>query len=122
MADVALNWATAEVKGGKLTVELEGKPAKAWKESFETTVTLLRGGDWGEVQVKKNSVRVSDLSPGSEDKLRHHLESIVEQANAAVRPSESEGDGVEADPDSPDARMTQSFRAFAEDSEAQERA
>jgi hypothetical protein len=37
MADVALNWATAEVKDGKLSVDLDGKTSSAWKQSFETT-------------------------------------------------------------------------------------
>jgi hypothetical protein len=119
MADVELNWASAEVKAGKLTVELAGKTTTAWKQSFATTVTLLRGGDWGEIQVKKNTVRVSEVTPGSEDKLRHHLEGILEQANAAGRPPEPNGD--EPDSDSPDTRMTEAFRAFADDSEGQER-
>ncbi|MDQ6805935.1 MAG: hypothetical protein M3065_13430 [Actinomycetota bacterium] len=122
MADVKLNWGTAEVKDGKLAVELEGEAASDWKQSFEATLALLPGGDWGTVQLKKHTVRVSDLSPGSEERLRHHLKSVVEQANAAVRPSEPDGDERgedEGDPDSPDARMTESFRAFAEGEEAE---
>lgn len=118
MADVELNWSTATVKKGKLTVDLEGELASGWKQSFETTVRLLPGGDWGEVQLKKHSVRVSNVPAGSENKLKHHLESVVEQANAAVRAPESEHDDSEdekAEPDSPDASMTEAFRAFAED-------
>jgi hypothetical protein len=136
MAGVELNWATAKVKDGKLTVDLAGEIASDWKQSFEATITLLPGGDWGDVQVKKRTVRVSEVSPGSEEKLRHHLESVVEQANAAVRPPESEAsggaDGEGGGPDGPDAegaedeassadaRMTASFRGFAEDAESAE--
>ena len=124
MADVDLNWASAEVANGKLTVDLEGEIVSGWKKSFERTVRLLAGGDWGEVQVKKRTVRVSDVTPGTEDKLRHHLESVIEQANAAVRPPELGPEGRTGESDSVDARMTESFRAFAEDgeAEAQERA
>jgi hypothetical protein len=123
MPDVELNWATAKVKDGKLTVELEGKLSSDWKQSFAATMTLLPGGDWGEVELKKHAVRVHDVAPGSEEKLRHHLESVVEQANASVRPPEPEETGSpsgESEPDSPDARMTESFRAFAEDAEGAE--
>jgi hypothetical protein len=121
MTDVELNWASAEVEGGKLTVELEGKISSGWKQSFEKTVRLLAGGDWGKVQVKKQAVRVGDVTAGSEDKLRHHLEGLVEQANASVRPRESDSeDGAagKSGRDSADARMTESFRAFAQDPEA----
>jgi hypothetical protein len=123
--NVELNWATAEVKDGRLTVELQGDVARAWKQSFETTITLLPGGEWGKVQLKKDTVRVSDVVPGNEEKLRHHLESVAAQANAAVRPAESESESEsaegadESDRDSPDARMTESFRAFAGDGESE---
>lgn len=126
MADVELNWATATVKDGKLAVDLDGKPSSAWKRSFETTAALLRGGDWGAIELKKHAVRVSDVPPGGEEKLRHHLESLVEQANAAVRASESEApersDDEDGEPDSPDTRMTEAFRAFADDAAAERQA
>jgi hypothetical protein len=122
MAEVRLNWATAKVKDAKLTVGLEGKISPDWKDSFETTVRLLAGRDWGEVRVKKQTVRVSDVNAGSEEKLRHHLTSVVEQANATLRSDEpeskpSDSDAEQSDHDSPDARMTERFRGFAEDPE-----
>jgi hypothetical protein len=122
MADVELNWATATVKDGKLTVDLEGEIASGWKRSFESTVTLLPGGDWGEIQVKKQRVRVTDVTPGVEEKLRHHLESVVEQANADVRAPEPEREDDESDDDRGkglDAKMTESFRSFAKGEEAE---
>jgi hypothetical protein len=118
MTDVALNWTTAKVKDGKLTVDLEGDVASGWKRSFEGTARLLPGGEWGKIQVKKQTVRVSDVTIGVEDKLRHHLESIVEQANADERSPEPEGDNGD-DRDTPDARMTEAFRSFAENDEAE---
>ncbi len=119
---VTLNWSTAEVKDGKLTVPLDGDVPKGWRKSFETTVKLLGSGDWGEIQVKRDQVRVSDVEPGSEDKLRHHLEAVLAQANADHEPDEGEDDedpdadesepGAGDEDDGPDAEMTQRFRSF----------
>jgi hypothetical protein len=120
MSSVSLKWDTATVKNAKLSVELEGEPSSEWKDSFETTIHLLGQGDWGEVQLKKQAVRVSDVAPGSEDKLRHHLEGVVAQANASIEAAESQAAGDEdADEDGsaeqgPDAEMTRSFRSFGD--------
>ena len=113
MSAVKLEWESAEVKDATLIVALEGEMPKGWKESFERTVKLLGDGDWGAVELKKGTVRVSDVTPGSEEKLRHHLEGIVAQANAAhAEEDDSDGEGEER-PDGPDAQMTERFRAFA---------
>jgi hypothetical protein len=122
MDEVTLNWSTAEVKDGKLTVPLEGDIPKGWRKSFETVVRLLGSGDWGEIQVKRDKVRVSDVEPGSEDKLRHHLEAVLAQANADHEPDDGEDeeapDADESEPgagdedEGPDAEMTQRFRSF----------
>lgn len=120
---VTLSWSAAEVKSSKLTVPLEGDIPEGWRESFEATVKLLRGGDWGEIQVTRDQVQVSDVEAGSEEKLRHHLESIVAQANAdheseagseddeAREAGESGSEGGDED-DGPDAEMTRRFRSF----------
>ncbi len=120
MSNVNLAWASAEVRDRTLTVALEGELHKDWKQSFEQTVKLLGDGEWGEVKLKKGSVRVSDVAPGTEDKLRHHLESIVAQANAAHERRETrENDGEVGEDgegearEGPDAEMTERFRAFA---------
>jgi hypothetical protein len=83
MLNINLAWASADVEDGGLTVPLDGKPPKAWKQSFERTVTLLGDGEWGRVRLKKGVVEVSDVALGTADKLRHHLEAVVAQANAA---------------------------------------
>jgi len=121
MSEVSLDWPSAEVKRSKLTVPLEGDIPKGWKKSFEATVLLLGRGDWGEIRLKRDGVQVSDVEPGSEEKLRHHLESVVAQANADHEPEESEEEAADADEpeseatdddDGPDAEMTQRFRSF----------
>src|SRR5579884_829445 len=113
MSAVKLGWESAEVRDATLTVALEGDIPKGWKESFERTVKLLGDGDWGAVELKKRSVRVSDVSPGSEEKLRHHLEGVVAQANAAHEQDDDPDDDGEG-PEGPDAEMTERFRAFSE--------
>ncbi len=121
-----LNWAAAEVNDGTLRVELDGELSDQWKQSFEATVRLLRGGEWGEIQIEESTVEVSDVGPGSEDKLRHHLESVVDQANADSTAAEREdASEEESEQDSaergPDAEMTERFRSFGEaDEEAGE--
>ena len=133
MSPIKLSWSAADVRDARLTVALEGKLPRGWKQSFERTVKLLGDGEWGAVELKKGTVQVSDVAPGTEDKLRHHLEGIVAQANAAHEAREREKeqrDGEEtgekaAEPEGPDAEMTERFRAFAEgdeedDEEAQE--
>jgi hypothetical protein len=115
-----LDWSTATVKDAKLTVELEGKPPSGWKQGFASTVRLLGSGDWGEVTLKKQTVRVKDVVGGEEDRLRHFLDSVVDQANAShpSEPDESEDEADNAseseDAKGPDAEMTARFRAFAE--------
>jgi hypothetical protein len=120
MPEVTLDWSAAEVKKATLAVPLEGDVPKGWKKSFEATVMLLGHGDWGEIQLKRGTVQVSDVEPGSEEKLRHHLESVVAQANADHEPDESEDDEAPDADDSepgagdegPDAEMTRRFRSF----------
>jgi hypothetical protein len=117
MPQVKLSWSAAEVKDARLTVALEGEVPKGWKQSFERTVTLLGDGDWGQVALKKRTVQVGDVTPGTEDRLRHHLEAIVAQANATLKEDDEDDDGGsdDAEPEGPDAEMTGRFRAFAED-------
>ena len=114
--DIRLQWETAEVDGTKLTVALD----KAWRHKFATTVALLGERECGEVTLKKQKVRVSDVEPGTEEKLRHFLESVVLQANASRGPDENDSgdrsDAERADSDG-DLRveMTERFRSFAEE-------
>ena len=119
-----LDWSSAEVSDGKLSVAVDGKLSSAWKGSFETVAHLLNRGDWSEVKLKKGTVRVEDIRPGDEEKLRHFLESVVQQANADQRPREEQQQPDEDDdrdqgadegkPSQPDEEMATRFRAFAE--------
>ena len=124
MSTVNLSWSEAEVKDAELRVPLDGEVPKEWRRTFERTVALLGHGEWGEITVKKNRVLVTDVTPGSEEKLKHHLEGVVAQANTTLEEADDEepaeeaedaGAGRESDEadqqgDS-DAEMTERFRS-----------
>lgn len=123
-----LDWSTAEVGDGRLTVALEGERPKGWKQSFETVAQLLTQGDGAPVTLKKHEVRVSGLRPGDEEKVHHLLESVVQQANADHRPPEEEQRDEDDEDDgavpleqigqsSPDAEMEDRFRSFGDQSD-----
>jgi hypothetical protein len=128
MSEIKLSWSSAEVDDSVLTVPLDGDIQKQWRKDFETTVRRLGHGEWGEVAVKRDKVRVTEVTPGSEEKLRHHLESIVLQANAAQaareqqEADENDEDGEDKEKgkqrEGPDAEMTGRFREFGEDESA----
>jgi hypothetical protein len=120
------DWSTAKVADGRLTVALEGERPTGWKQSFETVARLLAHGEGSPVTLKKHEVRVEGLRPGDEEKVRHLLESIVQQANADHRPPEVEPDDEDGEEDetvpleqigqsSPDAEMADRFRSFGAD-------
>jgi hypothetical protein len=102
MSDPQLEWDQAEVRDGKLRLPVSGTRPRGWSESFERTVRLL-GGDWKKVKLKKRRVQVDGVQPGSEEKLRHFLESAVQQANEEHRDPDSrsgpgERDGTDQQP------------------------
>ena len=126
MPELELDWSTAQVRDGKLTVSLSEKPTREWGGSFEAVEKLLNQGHWEKVKLKKDEVHVKGIEPGTEEKLRHFLESIVLQANADLEPDEdseddSDSDEHDDDDESDDATedradadedMTERFRAF----------
>ena len=118
-----IDWASAEVHDGDVTLELSGKSSKAWRERFDTVLRLLgsSGGGWGEVKLAKGSIRVKSLQPQAEGDLRHFLESLVVQVNAELPAEHDEGeddaqDGAESLDRGAilDAEMTATLRSFAE--------
>jgi hypothetical protein len=108
-----IDWATAAVRGGRLTVEITGDPGRAWSDRVEEIVERLDrpGSAWGKTAVKNATVQVEDVAEGAEADLRHLLESAVLQANSEFAPDEEDGDD-DAGSDE-DRAMTTAFRAFA---------
>ncbi|MDQ6606304.1 MAG: hypothetical protein M3Z06_07130, partial [Actinomycetota bacterium] len=115
-------WDTATVKDAALAVELDGELSSEWKDGFAKTIRLLGHGGWGEVQLEEAAVRVSAVTPGSEEKLRHHLEGVVAQANAGVEAAQAaaarEAAHEQGGGQGLDAEMTRSFRSFGSSSSA----
>ena len=121
MESTTLEWSSAKVRDGVLSVELRGERPKGWSDTFAATATMLGGGgDWEEVELKKDRVTVTGVGPGMEDKLRHFLESVVQQANAEHTPEQDEDKGSreeqdqEDSGDDTDSDLTARFRAFAD--------
>ena len=112
MSSPTLDWSTAEVSDGTLEVGLSEKPDSDWKERFERTVRLLAGERADQLKVKHGTVRLKAVEPGTEDDVRHLLESAVLEAGSAGAGWDAGGAGDETD--GPDAEMTARFRAYAE--------
>jgi hypothetical protein len=115
-----LDWSSADVNDGKLTVPVTGDRPKGWKATFERTVKLLGGSDWKAVKLKSGQVRVTGLQEGSEESLRHFLEGVVQQANASHQSDgEERQKGGEREQDTGeradgDARMADRLRNFGQ--------
>ena len=108
----SIDWATAEVRGGDLTVALAGEPDAEWAERAQAIVERLdrTGSAWGATKVTKAKVTVEAVGTGAEEDLRHLLDSAVQQANADFAPDDA-GD----EPSDEDSAMTDAFRSFAAD-------
>jgi hypothetical protein len=117
-----IDWASAQIEDGGLTVGLTGKGSKAWKARFENVQALLDTPHtaWGEVRLNKSAVKVASVQQGTESELRHFLESVVLQANSDTQPAtpadDAESNDAVEDPGI-DKQMTATFRAFAQQEE-----
>jgi hypothetical protein len=111
MTRVQIDWSSAEVHDSQLGVGLSETPSKQWRQRLEATIPALArtSTPWGAVSVKKDRLIVDAVPEGAPDELRHYLESLVQQANAA------QADPDESEPDTPDARLTAAFQAFGSD-------
>jgi hypothetical protein len=127
MEPLKLDWSTAEVSDGKLTVGLSAKPPKDWRDAFGRTAVLLSAGSWEvALNAKKASVQIASIRPGDEERVRQFIEGVVLEANTTLVSEEAElfegqlADDDEQQPDpeasepSPDEQLTGRFRGFAE--------
>ncbi|HEY1687291.1 MAG TPA: hypothetical protein VGF95_00335 [Solirubrobacteraceae bacterium] len=112
-----IDWTSAEIKDGVLTVELDGESPRGWAKRFEAVLALLDHGlgDWGKITVTKQRIKVLDVREGAERDLRHLLESVLLQVNSDLAPDAEEGEESEdSDPQAEaDRKMTDTFRGFA---------
>lgn len=111
-----IDWTSAEVSDGELTVAFVGEVPKGWVARLKALLERLgqTGSEqWGQIKVSKGKIAVEDLREGSEPDLRHLLESAVLQANADLAPHEEDPVSEESPERARDGRMTAAFRAFA---------
>jgi hypothetical protein len=113
--EAALDWGSASVDDGQLTVPLIGEVPSGWTKRAKSVVERLdrSGSSWGAIRVTKKQLRVDAVTAGSEHDVHHFLESVVLQANAAFR--EEEQDGDDDGRSEQDQEMTDAFRALATD-------
>ena len=111
----SIDWASAEVKGGELTVALVGEANAEWAERVQAVVERLDrpGSGWGATKVTEATVTVEAVGAGAEKDLRHLLDGAVQQANADYAPEAPDDAGDE--PSEEDSAMTEAFRSFAQD-------
>ena len=112
---IRIDWGSASVDGGRLTVPLAGKPSSEFKSQLKDVIARLHAGSgWGDVKVTKSALRVDAVADGAEGDLRHFLESAVLQANANVAAEDEEEETPGDDRSEEDRRRTDAFRAFSE--------
>jgi len=115
MSRVAIDWSTAEVRDGELRVAF-ADPASSRQRKRMTALAerLQRPGEpWSAIAVKRSRLVVSGVADGAEADVRHFLESLLLEANAAEGDEERDaGEHV----DERDRRMTEAFQAFTPDS------
>jgi hypothetical protein len=111
----SIDWASAEVRGGDLSVALAGEANAEWAERVQAVIERLErpGSAWGATKVTKTKVTVEAVGTGAEQDLRHLLDGAVQQANADFAPEvqDDAGDG----PSEEDSAMTDAFRSFADE-------
>ncbi len=119
MTKLQVDWSNAEVSDAKLTVGFSEKTPKKWREAFTRAMALLSHDTWEVSELKPQSVRVSPVRLGEEERVKFLLESAVLEANATVvgedelfADDQDEGNGGPAEP-SQDDQLTARFRAFA---------
>jgi hypothetical protein len=113
--EATLDWSSASVDDGRLTVPVTGEIPTGWTKRVGHVAERLGrpSNAWGALKVSKKQVEVANVEPGSETDLHHFLESAVLQANADLR------DDDENTPDDKrseeDQRMTDAFRSLVDE-------
>jgi hypothetical protein len=115
-----LEWSSAEVSDGTLTVSLSGKPPKKWREAFERATALLSHGSWTtRLSQRGAAVRLDPVQLGEEERVRHFLEGALLEVNRTILNEDelfedsASSEGSEEPEVSADEQLTQRFRAYA---------
>ena len=97
-----IDWTSARVEGGSLTVALTEEPSREWRDRL--TAIIARLGHDG-VSMDGKALTVEWVAPGTEADIRFLLEWAVLETNLA---EEERAAGADAD-----REMTEAFRDFA---------
>ena len=83
----SIDWASATVKDGELTVALAGEPSTEWAERVQAVLERLErpGSAWGATKVTKSRIKVKAVTAGAEDELRHLLDGAVAAGQRGLR-------------------------------------
>ena len=107
-----IDWGGAVVEDATLKVGLTARPTRAWAQRFRMVLALLdrSSGEWDAISLRADAITVTNLREGSEEKLRHMLESIVTEVQGGhvedAGPRDQEREKLRAR----DQRMTEAFR------------
>jgi hypothetical protein len=116
MDPIAIDWSTAQVRERELRVAFAEPISKPERERMTVLVRRLErpGEPWKTIAVKKTQLIVGEIADGAEDAVRHFLESLLLEVNAAT--ADDDADGADREQvDKRDQRMTDAFRSFAPD-------
>lgn len=107
--DATLDWSSASVDGGRLTVPVAGEVPTGWVKRVQHVIERLEksGSGWGAVKVTKRQVQVDDVTADAAPDLHHVLESAVLQANADLRDDPGPRERSEED-----ERLIETFRGL----------
>jgi hypothetical protein len=115
MADIGIDWASADVRDGRLTVAFTEKPPKGWTKRLEAAIERLAQHEtgWSAIEISKKKLHIDAVQPGAEADLRHLLDSALLQANADTDNGGGDDDATSSRSER-DQALTDAFRAFAE--------
>jgi hypothetical protein len=126
-----IDWRSAEVRGGTLSVGFNGDPDFAFLTAFDTV--MIESGSqpsdrWGDAQIAGGRIVVADVQPGAGGDLRAFLDDAVREADlraeaererhaqraederAAAARRDAEAKAAEAAARSRDEQLEQEFR------------
>ncbi len=112
-----LAWEEAEVHDGELHLALTPDAPRGWAPRFRSLLARLGAdgeGRWGRISVSRRELKVADINEGGEGDLRHLLESVLLQVNTEFAPDDGQDEAARSPEEERDARLTESFRAFAD--------
>ena len=85
-----IDWGSAKVHEGQLSVRVKPDPDFAFLEVFDMVLiespSPPGAAAWGQVQFASGRIVVSDVQPGSASDLEQFLDGVVREANERVGP------------------------------------